>query len=268
MSRNFELLQRLEQERAEAQVAEIGSQQEPVQEPDFASPQAEVSPEWTVPLNVESKTLETDPLAKDEIAKLVQRLFLLPNGSRTVAFAGVETGNGCTWLTARAADVLASQIAGTVCVLDGNLRSPDLHRCWSVENGSGLTDAMAGSQPIVTYCRRLNRNNLWLLRGGEATAEGQSGIGSEALRKRMAELRSKFDFVLIDAPALTQSNDAVAWGHMGDGVVMVLGANATRRESAHWAATELAAAGVRVIGSVLNKRTFPIPEKVYSKLRF
>jgi len=268
MSRNFELLQRLEQERSEAQVVEIGSQQEPVHQPAFASPQAEVSPEWTAPLAVESRALETDSVAKDEIAKLVQRLFLLPNASRTVAFSGVETGNGCTWLTARVADVLASQIAGTVCVLDGNLRAPDLHNCWHVENGSGLTDAMTGSESIVTYCRRLNRNNLWLLTGGAATTDGQSWIGSQALRSRMAELRAKFDFVLIDAPAVTQSGDAVTWGHMGDGVVMVLGANATRRESAHWAATELAAARVRVIGSVLNKRTFPIPEKVYSKLRF
>ncbi|HEX4786680.1 MAG TPA: CpsD/CapB family tyrosine-protein kinase [Candidatus Sulfotelmatobacter sp.] len=268
MSRNFELLQRLEQERAEARVVEIGSQQEPVHEPVFASPQAEVSSEWNVPVNVESRALETDALAKGEISKLVQRLFLLPNGSRTVAFAGVEKGNGCTWLTARAADLLATQIAGPVCVVDGNLRSPDLHNCWHVENGVGLADAITESDPIVNFCRRLNGSNLWLLTAGSAPADGQSWMGSEVLRSRMAELRAKFDFVLIDAPAVTQSGDAVAWGHMGDGVVMVLSANATRRESAHWAATELAAAGVRVIGSVLNKRTFPIPEKVYSKLRF
>ena len=268
MSRNFELLQRLEQERTEARVMEIEGQQNPVHEPVLVAPQVEASPEWNVPVNVESRALETDPLAKAEISKLVQRLFLLPNGSRTVAFAGVEKGNGCTWLTARVADQLATQIAGPVCVVDGNLRSPDLHNCWHVENGVGLTDAMSESDPIVNFCRRLNGSNLWLLTAGSAPADGQSWMGSEVLRSRMEELRSKFDFVLIDAPAVSQSGDAVVWGHMGDGVVLVLGANTTRREAAHWAATELDAANVRVIGSVLNKRTFPIPEKVYSKLRF
>lgn len=268
MSRNFELLQRLEQERAEAQVIEIGGQQQAAPVPVFAEPQAEVQPEWTLPQHAESMALETDPLAKDEISKLVQRLFLLPSGSRAVAFAGVEKGNGCTWLTARAADLLASQIAGTVCVIDGNFRSPDLHNCWHVENGRGITDAMTAAEPIVKFCRRLNRGNLWLLSGGSMPAQGQSWMGSEVLRSRMSELRANFDFVLIDAPAVAQGGDAVVWGHMGDGVVLVMGANATHREAAHWATSELASAHVRVIGGVLNKRTFPIPENVYSKLKF
>lgn len=266
MSRNFELLQRLEQERAQAQVVEIAAGQ-PEHGPNLVEREVETSTEWHVAANAEAMTLKTDPLAKDEISKLVQRLFLLPNASRAVAFAGVEQGNGCTWLTARVAELLASQISGTVCVIDGNLRSPDLHNCWHVENGRGLTEAMTESEPIVKSCRRLNRN-LWLLTGGSAEAQGQSWMGSDILRGRVEELRANFDFVLIDAPAVAQGGDAVVWGHMSDGIVMVLGANSTRREAAHWAATELNSAKVRVIGSVLNKRTFPIPEKVYARLRF
>jgi len=91
-------------------------------------------------------------------------------------------------------------------------------------------------------------------------------MGSEILRSRMAELRATFDFVLIDAPAVSQGGDAIVWGHLADGAVLVLGANDTQRETAHWAATELASANVRVLGAVLNKRTFPIPDSLYSKL--
>jgi len=46
----------------------------------------------------------------------------------------------------------------------------------------------------------------------------------------------------------------------------VLEANATRRESALRIAETLRATQIRVLGAVLNKRTFPIPEGLYNRL--
>jgi Mrp family chromosome partitioning ATPase len=51
-----------------------------------------------------------------------------------------------------------------------------------------------------------------------------------------------------------------------DGFILVVEANATRREAALQVAENLRAANVRILGAVLNQRTFPIPEKLYSKL--
>jgi Mrp family chromosome partitioning ATPase len=69
-------------------------------------------------------------LIDDEIMKLVQRVFILPETSAApgaVAFAGVDKGDGCSYVCARASEVLAEQVAGTVCVVDANLRNPSLH---------------------------------------------------------------------------------------------------------------------------------------------
>ncbi len=82
----------------------------------------------------------------------------------------------------------------------------------------------------------------------------------------MAELRSHFDYVLVDAPPLSASNDAIALGAASDGVVIVLKAHASRRETARKAVEDLKAANVRVLGAVLNQRTFPVPDGLYSKL--
>jgi Mrp family chromosome partitioning ATPase len=51
-----------------------------------------------------------------------------------------------------------------------------------------------------------------------------------------------------------------------DGLAMVVEADATNRETAFKAAKDAAAANVRMLGVVLNKRTYPIPEAIYSKL--
>jgi len=80
------------------------------------------------------------------------------------------------------------------------------------------------------------------------------------------ELRDEFQYVLIDVPALNLYADAVAIGHIADGVVVVLHADSTRRESALRGLECLKDAGVEVLGAVLNRRTFPIPEFVYRRL--
>jgi Mrp family chromosome partitioning ATPase len=46
----------------------------------------------------------------------------------------------------------------------------------------------------------------------------------------------------------------------------MLKANSSRREIARKAVQDLQAANVRVLGAVLNQRTFPIPEALYKKL--
>jgi Mrp family chromosome partitioning ATPase len=53
---------------------------------------------------------------------------------------------------------------------------------------------------------------------------------------------------------------------MTDGLVFVLEANSTRREAAIQVMESLRAGQVPVLGAVLNKRTYPIPESLYHRL--
>lgn len=255
MSRNFELLQKFGKEQ------EIFQSQETVtsiDEPESAPPAPLSAP--TTPLNIGAKELE-------EVTKLVQRLFLLPGteSPRTVVFVGTEPGTGCSWMCARAAEVLAGQIAGSVCLVDANLRQPSMHQMFDIPNHYGLTDALRFNEPIANFTRPLSRANLHLLSCGSLEANAHAQINSDRMRLRLAELGREFDYLLIDSPALSICNDAVLLGCASDGVVMVLKANSSRRESAKKAVDELQAARARILGAVLNQRTFPIPESIYHK---
>jgi Mrp family chromosome partitioning ATPase len=86
------------------------------------------------------------------------------------------------------------------------------------------------------------------------------------MRQRITELRSGVDYVLIDASAMNVSNDATVLAAAADGVVMVLKANSSRRETVRKAVQDMQAAHVRVLGAVLNQRTFPIPDAIYNRL--
>jgi Mrp family chromosome partitioning ATPase len=95
---------------------------------------------------------------------------------------------------------------------------------------------------------------------------GKEPLNPGRLRARIAELRNEYDFVLIDIPAILPYGDAALLAHLTDGAVLVVGSNRTRRESARMAKESLETASVLILGAVLNKRLFPIPEAIYRKL--
>ncbi|HTS08621.1 MAG TPA: CpsD/CapB family tyrosine-protein kinase [Candidatus Eisenbacteria bacterium] len=270
MSRNFELLSEagrlheLVQNQMEPTQAQQGTMEAPFSVGRVLGDTLSAVPpiEENVPAAV---PLETNPAAKQEIVKLVQKLFLSPQGVRRVVFSGTEPGCGCSWMLARVAEELASQGRGTVCVVDCNLRSPGLHEQFGMQNHHGLSDALSGPGPIREYVHRWS-NNLWMVSCGGSPESGVGMLGSERMRARMAELRMTFDFVLVDAAPLGKCNDAIVLAALNDGVVLVLKANASRRETARNALYELQTANVNVLGAVLNQRTFPIPQSLYKKL--
>jgi Mrp family chromosome partitioning ATPase len=237
MSRNFELLQQMQRERDSVST---------LLETQYSGG------EW----------------ASDESLRLVQQIFLsqTQNSPRVVVFAGIDHGNGCSQICASVGETLAKNTSGSVCIVEGNFRSPGLPELLRGTNPLGLTDSLLQDGPIRSFANPVGIDKLWLLSCGTLTADSASLLSSEPIKARLAELRTEFDFVVIDAPPLTRYADAIALGQLSDGIVLVLEAESTRREAAQMAAANLRASQVSILGAVLNKRTYPIPEKLYKWL--
>jgi Mrp family chromosome partitioning ATPase len=211
---------------------------------------------------------DLDQLSGQESLRLVQRIFLLQSQepARMVIFAGVDHGNGVSHLCARTAQTLATNVTGSVCLVDANFRSPALPELFGTSNHYGLTDSLLREGPIRSFTKPLRSPNLWLLSCGALAVDSANLLNSNRVKERFAELRKEFDYVLIDAPPLTRYSDAIALGKLTDGFVLVLEAHSTRRETAVAMAENLRAAHIPILGAVFNKRTFPIPESVYNRL--
>lgn len=207
--------------------------------------------------------------AEDEITKLVQRVFVCPatpNPPAVVAFCGVDEGAGCSWVCARASQVLAEQVPGRVCAIDANLRSPSLHEHFSAEMRAGFAEAVKDPAPVRDFVRATYSSHLWLMTSGTVGKEPNGALNPDRLRARFSELRAEFDYVVLDTPPMSVYPDAVLLGRLTDGVILVVESNSTRRESARVAKESLEAARVPILGAVLNRRTYPIPEALYKRL--
>ena len=205
---------------------------------------------------------------REESLKLVQHLFLTPGQTppKTVMFAAIDSGNGCSRMSAMTAQLLAENVSGSVCLVEGNFRTPSLPSLFGGTNHYGLADSLRQEGAIREFAKRTDRDNLWLLSSGRHGEDYLNLLGCERMKERILELRAEFSFVLIDAPPLNAYGDGLVLGRLADGVVLVLEANATRREVALRIAESLRAAKIQVLAAVLNKRTFPIPSALYKRL--
>jgi Mrp family chromosome partitioning ATPase len=255
MSKNFELMQEEQRETGRATAPDSGPPAVL-----FARPELVRTPN--------RGAHEFDRVAQEECLKLVQRIFLgAPADVRhSVVFAGIDRGAGCSRICLEAARILASNVSGPICLVDANFRQPSLPGFFDVSDDRGLADALLSQGGIRSFTKQLTPSNLWILSAGDLAPESPGLLNSESLKLRLQELRNEFDYVLIDSPALNLYSDAIALGRMADGVVVVLQADSTRRESALKGLQSLRDAQIEVLGAVLNRRTFPIPDFVYRRL--
>lgn len=200
--------------------------------------------------------------AQEQASKLVHRLFT-PTGQAApaaVMFCGIDRSSGCTTVCGRTAEILASQIPGTVCVVDANLQSPSLHRYFQLENREGFSDALVNSSSMQGLAQQIQKRNLWVVTCG-AALDVPLAACSERLNSQILTLRSVFDYVLIDVGPANISSDAIILGKLVDGAVLVIESKSATREAAGQAKEILEAANVRILGAVLNKWTSPVPVK-------
>jgi protein-tyrosine kinase len=265
VSRNFELLQQLQVDVDSQSFPEFlplnnaarGYHEEKV-ESFFPVSEKRAMPQVTL-------RIPTNRAAQVEALKLVHNVFLT-NGDaprRAVVFAGIDSGNGCSQICALAGRALAASVRAPVCLVDANFRSSRGSGIYSASQHEGLAEALRRPGPIGDFLSCAGPNNLALLSRGRTISESIGFLNSRSMKSRIDDLRSEFAYVLIDAPPLNSYADAVALAQATDGIVLILEANSTRRESALKITEQLQAAGVFVLGAVLNKRTFPIPKLLY-----
>ena len=244
MSRNFELMKQLEVE------------------VDAAEPLMPAAPHHVILKRV--APAEGSDLFEEEILRLVQAIFLPANGraSRHVVFCGVDGESGSSSVCASTARALVSNVARPVCLVDANVRLPRLSSVLGID---ALVPFSGKSTSIREQCVKIG-DNLWFAGTYLMSDDRGSLLALDGLKQRLAQLQGAFEYLLVDAPGTLVGGDAALLGQLADAAVLVVEANKTRKLPARKAKETLDAAGVQVLGTVLNNRTFAIPEAIYRRL--
>ena len=203
--------------------------------------------------------------AEEQIRGLVRQVFFpgWPRPARQVVFSAVEHIE-IAGLCLQVGQALAAQTPGSVCVVEANRRTSEFGNvsgrkdCERVGDRKGFGSLRNSSRQIAS--------KLWRVPINVFLGENEGGLSEEWLCGRLKELRVEFDYTVLHGPPAGLCSEALLLGHVSDGLVLVLEANSTRRVVAQKVKQMLQASNTRLLGTVLNQRTFPIPEGIYQKL--
>ncbi|MGA9800808.1 MAG: hypothetical protein WBQ68_17465 [Terriglobales bacterium] len=211
----------------------------------------------------ESIVWNPERFGEEQIRSLVRQVFLpgWPKPARQVVFCAVDDGD-VAGICLRVSQVLAAQIPGTVALVEAHLESV---RETDDYGPPAPVFRPGGFRSMKDSARRVS-SHLWRVPREMFLAENEAGLSVEWLPGRLRELRLEFDYTIVHGPPAALCSDAALLGYLSDGVVLVLEANVTRRAAAQRAVQTLQATNARLLGSVLSKRTFPIPEGIYRRL--
>ncbi len=203
-------------------------------------------------------------LERKELDRLVQRVFLSKNGDspHIVVFSGVDESSESAAVCARAAQALADQSMRRVCMVEADTHDRPLFAAVGL---AGDGDRHNNGSPSFPACIEL-RSNLWIADSAMLGWKQGQQSDTEELKIKLREARLDFDYILINSVSAGSYCDAAALGRAADGLILVLEASSTRRRAAQTVAENLKAAEVNLLGAVLDKRTYPIPDRLYRKL--
>ncbi len=174
----------------------------------------------------------------------------------------VGPGEGKTTVCANLA-VATAQVGQRVLLIDADVRKPKLHHLFGLSNQTGLVDALGYGAPspaasdgelgVPQFYQDSGVPGLSVMTAGRAPSELPGALFfSGRLAELIRSLEPQFDFILVDtAPALLFP-DARLWGRLSEGVVLVVRAGQTSRESALGVTHQLLDDGVPLLGTVLN----------------
>ena len=163
--------------------------------------------------------------------------------------------------------VTLAQLGDKTLLVDADLRKPGINRALSLVDGkhAGLSSYLAGvsSLDLITVPHPAI-TNLAAIPTGPIPPNPADLLSSRRLTELIAELRTRYKFVVIDSPPIMAATDAVILSVLVDGVLLVVRSGETPKEAFTRTRDLLAGVKCHMLGVVLNAVDASSPDYYYS----
>ncbi|OPX11463.1 polysaccharide biosynthesis tyrosine autokinase [Mycobacterium sp. AT1] len=139
-----------------------------------------------------------------------------------------------------------------VVLVDGDMRRPMLAKYLDVVGTVGFSTVLSGAATLSEVLQKTSTPGLTVLASGPTPPNPSELLGSLAAQKILSELRSQFDYVIVDSSPLLAVTDAAILATSADGVLMMARYGQTKREQLAHAVRNLEGVGVSPLGTVFT----------------
>lgn len=177
-------------------------------------------------------------LAKRQRVKVLMVTSALPREGKTTAALNLAIG-------------LAECGGGAVALAEMDLRHPQMADLLGLEKDRGLAESLEeGSDPLASL-RRVEPLGIYLLPAGAPPSNPLELLNGEGAARAVQQLRSAFEWVVVDAPPVIAVPDVLALRNLTDGCLWVMRAHATPRDLVREAMEQMGPE--HILGMILNR---------------
>jgi capsular exopolysaccharide synthesis family protein len=180
---------------------------------------------------------------------------------RILAVTSAVNHEGKTSVAAQLAVSLARATQHLTLLIDGDLRSPDIHRLFEIPESPGFAEVLAGQcsleQAIVTNWGK----HVHLLPAGTLRASPHKLLGNGAREWLRSNLPNRYRYVIIDTPPVLAASEALVLAKAADACLLCTLRDVSRMGQVKKAQQRLEAAGSYPAGLVLNG----LPTRTYAQ---
>ena len=193
------------------------------------------------------------PLSVEAFYQLVASLrYSSETPPRTIAFTSPDHGDGKSTVVVNTA-LSMGLMKARVLVVDADLRRPTIHEKFDISNEQGVTDVLVGLARFADVIKATGHEGVSVMTSGHAAPNPVALLQSDAFDRLLKSATERFDYVVIDGPALRSIVDGVVLGNKTDGTVLVISAKKSQSRVVESALAKLRGVGsTNLLGVVLN----------------
>lgn len=181
--------------------------------------------------------------------------LMLPDqhqGIKVIAVASAVHSEGKSSIASQLAVSIGRSIGEPILLIDGDLRSPDVHHIFDIPNEIGFATVLDGSTPLDDAIVTTWSDNVHLLPAGHLKKNPHKLMSVGVLRKILDELRGKYRYIIIDTPPILSASEALLLAKVADGTLLSTRRNSSRENQVRIAHSRLMQAGARPLGAIFN----------------
>lgn len=153
-----------------------------------------------------------------------------------------------------------------ILLVDADLRRASISKYLGFKSEYGLADLISNGLNVDEALINIGVDNLTVLPAGKIPHNPAELLGSIKLKNLVSLLKSKYDYIIFDAPPIIPVTDAGLLGAQTDGLIMVIQANRTQKGVVDHAESLLKQAQAKILGYILTNIQYHIPGYIYRYL--
>ncbi|WP_227692045.1 polysaccharide biosynthesis tyrosine autokinase [Psychrobacter immobilis] len=194
---------------------------------------------------------------------------LTAQSAKVILITGESPGVGKSFISANLSEVFA-QLNKKILVIDADMRLGELHKMFNMSQYNGLADYLMQDNSRLTQIDNIQKDNavsnlgiadfihptamdhIDFIPRGKHPHNPASLLMNDNFGQLMAELKSQYDYIIIDSPPVLAASDAMVLGQYADKVLMVTRYDDSIEGQLVYAVKQMNKSNIQVDGIILN----------------